>query len=73
MARKNRQNAARRARILEVCTAWVQNVADEEVEDIACFLDELLNIWADADRFGTEGQCDPRGDLRDRDGDYPSI
>jgi hypothetical protein len=30
-------------------------------EDLNLFLDEL----AEQDAFGTEGQCDPRGDQRD--------
>lgn len=27
-------------------------------------INELLDDWASNDAFGTEGQCDPRGDQR---------
>jgi hypothetical protein len=34
--------------------------------DLACELfDDMLDRLLDEDYFGTEGQCDPRGDRRD--------
>lgn len=31
------------------------------------FLENMLNKMLGCDIFGTEGQCDPRGDMRDHD------
>lgn len=33
--------------------------------EIAGWLNEKLDEWLHQDAFGTEGQCDPRGDHRD--------
>lgn len=44
------------------------NMCDQDemyAEDFSFGLEELLNEMQSNDAFGTEGQCDPRGDFRD--------
>lgn len=41
-------------------------IADEELRDtILGRFDAVLDDLVEQDAFGTEGQCDPRGDRRD--------
>jgi hypothetical protein len=51
--------------VMERLTVYALETVDESrqafCDDLNRFLDEL----ADQDAFGTEGQCDPRGDQRD--------
>lgn len=53
-------------KVLEVISATVEDDEDE-AEFWAGELDNLLDNLRDHDCFGTEGQCDPRGDFRDGD------
>jgi hypothetical protein len=41
------------------------NASKEERVEVAAWLNEKLDEWLTQDAFGTEGQCDPRGDHRD--------
>jgi hypothetical protein len=41
------------------------NSNDEDRLLAAQQVNDLLNEWANNDAFGTEAQCDPRGDQRD--------
>lgn len=55
-------------RLLEVFTNWIDWAEDCNcLEDIKCAIDDVLDDWHSDDAFGTEGQCDPRGDARDLD------
>jgi hypothetical protein len=53
------------ALVMERLTKYALETEDEArqafCDDLNRFLDELAN----EDAFGTEGQCDPRGDQRD--------
>lgn len=53
------------AKVMENLTRYALETQDESRQafchDLNLFLDEL----AEQDAFGTEGQCDPRGDQRD--------
>lgn len=53
-----------RIRLIEVFTNWVNWSDNVEIESIKKILDDSLDEWASDDRFGTEGQNDPRGDAR---------
>ena len=39
-------------------------VTDDERQEVAAVLDDILDELVSNDFFGTEGQCDPRGDQR---------
>lgn len=41
------------------------NATKEERAEAATWLNDKLDAWLGQDAFGTEGQCDPRGDHRD--------
>jgi len=56
-------------RLIEVFTIWIEQSDDYEIKEIQEQLNDWLDEWHRDDRFGTEGQCDPRGDARD----LPSI
>ena len=49
--------------VLDRIKAAVQTDS-EEAELYAGFLDDMLDTIHSEDSFGTEGQCDPRGDFR---------
>lgn len=50
---------------LRAFAAWLEH-EDEETRRIAASeLNEQLDTWRELDSFGTEGQCDPRGDHRE--------
>lgn len=41
------------------------DVPDELLDEIATWLNKKLDQLHNEDTFGTEGQCDPRGDHRE--------
>lgn len=59
---------ARTLKVLERFTALVKDMDEDEceawAEAWADSLDALLDEAASNDAFGTDGQCDPRGDFR---------
>lgn len=69
MAKKknNTETIKIKRRLIDVFTEWVNLSSDEELNEIKDRLDEILDEWNSEDRFGTEGQCDPRGDSRNVD------
>lgn len=64
---KQSKTGTTQQRVALVLERMVANVRDNE-DDADMFSDALdyyLDELRDADGFGTEGQCDPRGDQRD--------
>lgn len=57
-------------RTIKVLENMIQLCKDayDYAEQFSEFLDESLDDMKGDDAFGTEGQCDPRGDFRD--GEY---
>ncbi len=53
-------------RVKEVLSNMIQQVenCEEDAQVYAEVLDDTLDYLRDEDFFGTEGQCDPRGDGR---------
>lgn len=62
--RRKRVTSRNLEQVMERLTVYALETEDESrqafCDDLNRFLDEL----ADQDAFGTEGQCDPRGDQR---------
>lgn len=59
-----------KGRLQEVWTNlldFAEGVSPEALEDVRDKLNEWLDSWHGEDYFGTEGQCDPRGDARETD------
>jgi len=52
---------------LRELAAWIDadNCKDSERRELARWLNAKLDELLSEDAFGTEGQCDPRGDHRD--------
>ena len=50
---------------MERLTAYALDTEDEERQAFCDDLNRFLDDLASQDAFGTEGQCDPRGDQRD--------
>lgn len=50
---------------LRAFAAWLEREPEATRRDAASELNEQLDQWRAYDAFGTEGQCDPRGDHRD--------
>jgi hypothetical protein len=50
-------------RLTAEVTRMIEN--KEAAKALVPDLDEFIDRLADQDAFGTEGQCDPRGDQRD--------
>ena len=46
---------------------FLQFITNNDEDDIADILDRCLDDLASQDAFGTEQQCDPRGDFRNGD------
>lgn len=46
---------------------FLQFIINNDEDDIADILDRCLDDLASQDAFGTEQQCDPRGDFRNGD------
>lgn len=44
---------------------YLEKMDEDEREGYVENIDDMLDIIANDDGFGTEGQCDPRGDQRD--------
>ena len=44
---------------------FAEGVSPEAMDEIRERLDAWLDDWHSEDYFGTEGQCDPRGDARE--------
>ena len=63
---KSRQTKTQQrvAKVLERLTEMVQNDADDAAM-LADSLEVMLDDIHGGDGFGTEGQCDPRGDFRE--------
>jgi len=58
-------NASTVTNILRRYADWLDNQDAECNSAHAASLNEYLNGLLSQDAFGTEGQCDPRGDHRD--------
>ena len=54
-----------RNRLKEVFIKFVEWTDKEDLKEIKDRLNEWLDEYHGEDRFGTEGQLDPRGDARD--------
>ncbi len=63
MSRK-KVSRANVATVLETFAKFVRAEPPEIRDAIACRVNILLDDLASEDCFGTEGQCDPRGDQR---------
>ena len=51
--------------VLEKFIEFVGEASPADVDYIAEHLNSMFDEMASSDFFGTEGQCDPRGDMRD--------
>ena len=51
--------------VLKNLTEFMEKECDESKEIFASDLDDFLDSLVHEDYFGTEAQCDPRGDQRD--------
>ncbi len=51
-------------KVMERLTQYALGTEDEARQAFCDDLNRFLNDLADQDAFGTEGQCDPRGDQR---------
>ncbi len=62
-------------RITVVCGRIVEtSIADEAMAEVyATGLQAMLTSLEDNDFFGTEGQCDPRGDQRDEEWSMDNV
>jgi hypothetical protein len=52
---------------LELVLERIRKASEADLDDRAMYrasLEEMLNSLLEQDAFGTEGQCDPRGDQR---------
>ena len=67
MARKHCTTPKNLSTVMLRLNAYVANLMlePEAQREFCADLDRFLNDLADQDAFGTEGQCDPRGDQRD--------
>ena len=52
-------------RDLRAFADWLETAKDASKKEAAVHLNETLDEFLGEDAFGTEGQCDPRGDHRD--------
>ena len=57
-------------RLIHVFTLWIDHCDEKDLEEVKNRLEEILDEWAADDRFGTEGQLDPRGDAREVEGPH---
>ena len=53
------------ATVLIKFAAWALAEPEDGKKLVCADLNDLLDRYAGEDAFGTEGQCDPRGDQRD--------
>jgi hypothetical protein len=51
--------------VMDRLKTYAAQTEDEERQAFCDDLDRFLTDLAEQDAFGTEGQCDPRGDQRD--------
>lgn len=66
MSRFRKTTAKTVAKDLRVFSAWIdENAKDLEKRELADWVNDKLDELLGDDAFGTEGQCDPRGDHRD--------
>ena len=64
MAKKKNVTSRNLAVVLERLTRYALETEDEARQAFCDDLNRFLDDLADQDAFGTEGQCDPRGDQR---------
>lgn len=61
---KKRVTSRNLAVVMERLTKYAMETEDESRQAFCDDLNRFLDALADEDAFGTEGQCDPRGDQR---------
>ena len=66
MSRFRKTTAKTVAKDLRAFADWVdENATDLDKRELADWLNDKFDELLGEDAFGTEGQCDPRGDHRD--------
>lgn len=66
MSRFRKTTAKTVAKDLRAFADWVdENAKDLDKRELADWLNDKFDELLGEDAFGTEGQCDPRGDHRD--------